>query len=42
MQWTLRCLGLKLFLSLAAVGWEGYVEVSSGTSSPWRTGCGWA
>jgi glutamate/tyrosine decarboxylase-like PLP-dependent enzyme len=27
MQWSRRFIGLKLFLSLAAAGWEGYVEV---------------
>jgi aromatic-L-amino-acid decarboxylase len=27
MQWSRRFIGLKLFLSLAAAGWDGYVEV---------------
>jgi glutamate/tyrosine decarboxylase-like PLP-dependent enzyme len=26
MQWSRRFLGLRLFLSLAAAGWEGYAE----------------
>jgi glutamate/tyrosine decarboxylase-like PLP-dependent enzyme len=27
MQWSRRCIGLKLFLTLAAAGWDGYARV---------------
>jgi glutamate/tyrosine decarboxylase-like PLP-dependent enzyme len=37
MQWSRRAIGMKLFVSLAAAGWDGYAEVVRGMTAKGHT-----